>query len=154
MPRTPRIAYKARDSKRGGKQRERDTDSKGDMRTADAKGSDLTRKWSFWTWPVKGGLDFRFRMGKEIRPEYTTCIFREWQRKSQENVIQRHSKEEKLKDGFEIECYKILKYKSEKINPSPLFWDLRLFSENQAWLAGKELVRGNLDPKNTQVWPL
>lgn len=85
---------------------------------------------------------------------HTTCIFRERQKKSQENVIQRHSKEEKLKDGFEIECYKILKYQSEKINPSPLFWDLRLFSENQAWLAGKELVRGNLDPRNTQVWPL
>lgn len=152
MPRTPRIAYKAQDSKRGGKQRERDTDSEGDRRTADAKGSDLTRKWSFWTWPVKGGLDFRFRMGKEIRKDVTYDLY--IQRESQENVIQRHSKEEKLKDRFEIECYKILKYQSEKINPSPLFWDLRLFPENQAWLAGKELVRGNLDPKNTQVWPL
>ena len=45
------------------------------MRTADAKGSDLTRKWSFWTWPVKGGLDFRFRMGKEIGKDVTYDLY-------------------------------------------------------------------------------
>lgn len=75
-PWLPPIAYKAPDSKRGGKERERDTDSEeGDVRTGDVKGSDLRRKWSFWSWPVKGGLDFRFRMGKEIWKDVTYDLY-------------------------------------------------------------------------------
>ena len=33
-----------------------------------------------------------------------------------------------MKDGFERECYKILKYQSEKINPFPPFLEFKIIS--------------------------
>ena len=62
------------------------------MRIGDAKGSDLKRKWSFWSWPVKGGLDFRFRMDKEIWKDVTYDLYIQREaEKEQENEIQRHT---------------------------------------------------------------